>query len=363
MITPAKLAALRKKVLEKEYEAKPFFNTSGKLKQQLRDVQFKLDHIRPDLKIFFDKSLSDNKKKILQSAKENQTRLELEKTIKNINGQLEKIQPDRDRLLIELQALNKQYGNAKRELAPYFEKKKQIVREKAEKAGEKRAENRKIHLKRERERIQIQIRSEIEINFATLERNFNNSIILDEDGAITKDTRYGEFERFLVSRKITRQDFHLPIELQKLFNNIIDEEYSNLCKEIKKKKNENKNKGFDGSSYPEDPYEFEKWVASSMEMFGWKAFVSPGSGDQGIDVLANLNGLSLGVQCKLYSGTVGNKAVQECLAGKGYYGLDHAVVMTNSTYTKSAKELAAKTKILLLGVSDIPRLYEILKGI
>ena len=131
-----------------------------------------------------------------------------------------------------------------------------------------------------------------------------------------------------------------------------EEAYNHLCKLIEKLNTQNKDKGFDSSDYPKDGHEFEKWVASSLEMFGWKAFRSPGSGDQGIDVLADLKGVSVGIQCKVYAGTVGNKAVQECLAGKHYYGVEHAVVITNSTYTKSANELAKKTDIHLLGISD-----------
>ena len=60
------------------------------------------------------------------------------------------------------------------------------------------------------------------------------------------------------------------------------------------------------------------------------------------------------IKCKLYSDTVGNKAVQDCLSGKYYYELDFAAVLTNSTYTKSAAELANKTDVQLLHIGDIP---------
>ena len=80
-------------------------------------------------------------------------------------------------------------------------------------------------------------------------------------------------------------------------------------------------------SYPEDGLEFENWVAVQLEKFGWKAYKSPSSGDQGIDVIGEYDGISLGIQCKLYSDPVGNKAVQECLSGKYYYELNFASVV------------------------------------
>ena len=64
------------------------------------------------------------------------------------------------------------------------------------------------------------------------------------------------------------------------------------------------------------------------------------SGDQGIDIIAVKNDKRYGIQCKYYANPVSNKAVQEAYSGAGFYGCDIAAVMTNSTFTKSAKELA-----------------------
>ena len=68
--------------------------------------------------------------------------------------------------------------------------------------------------------------------------------------------------------------------------------------------------------------------------------VTKASGDQGIDVLASKGGQRYAIQCKLYSNPVSNSAVQEAYAGMTYYGCSKAAVMTNSTFTASARELA-----------------------
>lgn len=93
-------------------------------------------------------------------------------------------------------------------------------------------------------------------------------------------------------------------------------------------------------------YEYEEKCARLLEAKGFSnVVVTPGSGDQGIDVLANKGKQKYGVQCKYYEGTVGNKAVQEAYAGARYYDCDVALVITNSTLTGPAKELAKKLHV------------------
>ncbi len=59
------------------------------------------------------------------------------------------------------------------------------------------------------------------------------------------------------------------------------------------------------------------------------------------------DGITYGIQCKSYSGTVGISAVQQAYAGKDYYNRMVGVVMTNSTYTSPAKELASRLNVIL----------------
>lgn len=90
-------------------------------------------------------------------------------------------------------------------------------------------------------------------------------------------------------------------------------------------------------------YEYEVKCAKLLESKGFtKVSVTPGSGDQGVDIIAYKGGKKFGVQCKYYEGSVGNKAVQEVFAGAGFYGCDEKLVITNSTLTKPAMELAQK---------------------
>ncbi len=115
---------------------------------------------------------------------------------------------------------------------------------------------------------------------------------------------------------------------------------------------------FDPEALPSDGLAFEAWVAESLRVFGWEAETTPSSGDQGLDVIARRNGRRLGVQCKLYSAPIGNRAVQEAHAGKAFHRVDAAVVLSNARFTPSAQALATATGVRLFGPGDIPQLYE-----
>ena len=110
--------------------------------------------------------------------------------------------------------------------------------------------------------------------------------------------------------------------------------------------------------YNIDGYQYEYQCADLLKKSGFsKVRVTKASSDQGIDILACRNGETYGIQCKYYSSSVGNKAVQEAYAGAKYYNCDIAVVMTNSTFTKSARELAEKTNVCLWEHSATPYSY------
>lgn len=105
-----------------------------------------------------------------------------------------------------------------------------------------------------------------------------------------------------------------------------------------------------------DGYEYEYQCAKMLKRKGFsKVRVTRASGDQGIDILASKEGKTYGIQCKYYSRPVGNKAVQEAFAGAKFYDCDVAAVLTNSTFTPSARSLAQKTGVILWEGNAVPR--------
>ncbi len=95
-------------------------------------------------------------------------------------------------------------------------------------------------------------------------------------------------------------------------------------------------------------HEFEYYCAGLLEQRGFvEVEVTKGSGDYGIDILAEKDGVTYAIQCKRYTMPVGVKAVQEAYAGRDYYDRMVGVVMTNQYFTTPAVEAAKKLKILL----------------
>ena len=97
-----------------------------------------------------------------------------------------------------------------------------------------------------------------------------------------------------------------------------------------------------------DGHDFERFCADLLIKVGFsEATVTPGSGDQGVDILAIKDGIKYAIQCKNYASALGNTPVQEVSAGKQFYGCHVGVVMTNSTFTSGAIQLASATNVLL----------------
>lgn len=118
---------------------------------------------------------------------------------------------------------------------------------------------------------------------------------------------------------------------------------------------------FEALSDSMTPTEFEVFCAEQLRQAGWNASVTRRSRDQGVDVVAEKDGLRLVLQCKLYSNPVGNKAVQEAVAAKGFEQAHYCAVVSNTRYTSAAEQLASTNKVLLLHYSDLKNIENILR--
>ncbi len=95
-------------------------------------------------------------------------------------------------------------------------------------------------------------------------------------------------------------------------------------------------------------HDFEYFCADMLKKNGFENVeVTRGSGDHGIDILAEKNDITYAVQCKCYSSDIGNAAVQQAHTGKSIYKKDIAVVLTNRYFTAQAKEEAAALGVKL----------------
>ncbi len=95
-------------------------------------------------------------------------------------------------------------------------------------------------------------------------------------------------------------------------------------------------------------HDFEFFCADLLKAHGFIGVeVTRGSGDFGVDVLAEKDGVTYAIQCKRYNGPVGVEAVLRTYGGLAYYERMVGVVMTNQYFTSPAVEAAKKLRILL----------------
>lgn len=96
--------------------------------------------------------------------------------------------------------------------------------------------------------------------------------------------------------------------------------------------------------------EYEHEAARWLVLQGYRSVtVTSASNDFGADITAVDKKDRLWVfQCKLYSSKLDNTPIQEVVGSKAHYGATRAGVITNSEFTKAARQLAAENDVELI---------------
>ncbi len=187
------------------------------------------------------------------------------------------------------------------------------------------------------------------VHMRTLAAKHQRLVSQDDYGRVNYDKWFAEINIFINSTGVASiiQEAGLSNEqiMLRITNNV--EKYIN---------NQKTSSGTDFDLV--DPIGFEHSCAEALRNAGWAARTTKRSGDQGVDVIAEKGGVTIVVQCKLWSQPVGNKAVQEIIAGKTYYRANLGVVVSNAAFTSSAKELARSCNVLLLHYSELNLIEE-----
>ena len=110
-------------------------------------------------------------------------------------------------------------------------------------------------------------------------------------------------------------------------------------------------------------HQFEYYCAELLRKNDFENVeITKGSGDQGIDILAQKDGIKYAIQCKCYSSDLGNKPVQEAFAGKSVYRCHVAAVLTNRFFTQGAIDAAEATGVLLWDRNKLKSLIDKANG-
>lgn len=232
----------------------------------------------------------------------------------------------------------------------------QQVQERYEAAARKRTQE-QADAKRRDEQIKAQVAAEMEADRKLVDEHFQKhpthvEVLLRMKERLVYDDEFGDavlapwesaLETYLREKipSLRRERSERIADLAYEVDTVVDQlMITRLNDEMK------------GESVPPDyggahPAEFEVACEKTLRELGFETSRVAGVGDQGADVVAERDGVRVAVQCKLYSGKVGNDAVQQVVAAKAFYKCQMAIVVATGGYTKAARQLAGANGVVL----------------
>jgi len=107
-----------------------------------------------------------------------------------------------------------------------------------------------------------------------------------------------------------------------------------------------------------DGYAFERATADVLNKHQFNAWVTPGSGDGGVDIEVTRNGLKGVVQCKAHMACVGPHVVRDLYGVIHHCGASFGIIVSLGGFTGGAVDFARDKPILFLNVSDLIAMQE-----
>lgn len=96
-----------------------------------------------------------------------------------------------------------------------------------------------------------------------------------------------------------------------------------------------------------DGVKFEELLLVHFQKQGYKGHLTSATNDYGADLVIDKDGDKVVVQAKRWKQTVGIEAVQQAIGAIKHYNVTRGMVITNSSFTQQARNLATSNKIEL----------------
>jgi HJR/Mrr/RecB family endonuclease len=102
-------------------------------------------------------------------------------------------------------------------------------------------------------------------------------------------------------------------------------------------------------------HEFERYIGKLLAQQGYRSQVTKGSGDNGVDIIAELNGVRWAVQCKRQVNNVSPDAIRDVVAAtqSTLFNCSRSMVVTNNYFSKAAIQYAKSTDCVLIDRNDL----------
>ena len=104
--------------------------------------------------------------------------------------------------------------------------------------------------------------------------------------------------------------------------------------------------------------QFELYLVNLFKDLGYKVKHNGKAGDQGCDLIVKKDDYIYAIQAKYYTGKLSNTPVQEIAGSLKYYNANQGVVVTNSSFTPGAEELAKANNVILIDGKDLKKLID-----
>ena len=221
--------------------------------------------------------------------------------------------------------------------------------------GEKKKQSDIKHRRKEKLKDQAikEMASIVEKDFQKIAKAYRNTVTENAFGKKNYDKFTPQLSEYLFEQSEKAQDWvdENDWSHEDFINTYIKHAAPGLIKVIESMlKEQDEDMEFSKSM---DPYEYEQFCANEFKKTGWNAKTTKASSDQGVDVVAQRDDQIIVAQCKRFSKPVGNKAVQEVVAGMKFYDANVGIVIAPNGFTNSAEKLAAANKIKLIHHSQI----------
>lgn len=97
-------------------------------------------------------------------------------------------------------------------------------------------------------------------------------------------------------------------------------------------------------------HDFEQYVGKLMARLGYRTEVTKGSGDNGVDIIAERDGIRWAVQCKRQQSNVARDAVSDAVAAtlSTLFNCSRAMVVTNGYFSRAAEQYGKSTNCMLV---------------
>jgi hypothetical protein len=102
-----------------------------------------------------------------------------------------------------------------------------------------------------------------------------------------------------------------------------------------------------------DGYQFERELARLFRKCGYKATETPGSGDSGVDIRLEKDGVKAVVQCKAHKRPIGPGPVRELYGVMTHEGVTKGIIACLGGFTQGAVDFAKGKSVELLGIEDV----------